>query len=124
MSTNSMHRYDFVLFFDVTNGNPNGDPDVGNAPAHRTGKRDTVWSGTFVSSGKSEITSLLRNRKQTVNRSPGYDIYMKEKSILNQQQAFAYTALKDQGLEIDAATGKSKPGNEESAPLMDVSNLL
>jgi CRISPR-associated protein Csd2 len=27
------HRYDFALIFDVINGNPNGDPDAGNAPA-------------------------------------------------------------------------------------------
>ena len=26
------HRYDFVFLFDVTNGNPNGDPDAGNLP--------------------------------------------------------------------------------------------
>ena len=26
------HRYDFALIFDVTNGNPNGDPDAGNSP--------------------------------------------------------------------------------------------
>ncbi len=26
------HRYEFVYFFDVTNGNPNGDPDAGNLP--------------------------------------------------------------------------------------------
>ena len=26
------NRYDFVLFFDVENGNPNGDPDAGNLP--------------------------------------------------------------------------------------------
>ena len=26
------NRYDFVFFFDVTNGNPNGDPDAGNLP--------------------------------------------------------------------------------------------
>ena len=26
------HRYDFVLLFDVTDGNPNGDPDAGNLP--------------------------------------------------------------------------------------------
>lgn len=27
------HRYDFVLLFDVKDGNPNGDPDAGNLPA-------------------------------------------------------------------------------------------
>src|SRR5918996_4741185 len=26
------HRYDFVYFFDITDGNPNGDPDAGNLP--------------------------------------------------------------------------------------------
>ena len=34
------NRYDFVMLFDVENGNPNGDPDAGNAP--RTLKRDTA----------------------------------------------------------------------------------
>ena len=32
MSTPVQHRYDFVYFFDVTDGNPNGDPDAGNLP--------------------------------------------------------------------------------------------
>ena len=32
MSTVLANRYDFVFFFDVTDGNPNGDPDAGNLP--------------------------------------------------------------------------------------------
>ena len=36
------NRFDFVLFFDVKNGNPNGDPDAGNMPAHRSGNRAAV----------------------------------------------------------------------------------
>ena len=32
MSTPVQHRYDFVYLFDVTDGNPNGDPDAGNLP--------------------------------------------------------------------------------------------
>ena len=32
MSTAIQHRYDFVYLFDVTDGNPNGDPDAGNLP--------------------------------------------------------------------------------------------
>ena len=32
MSTPIQNRYDFVYFFDVTDGNPNGDPDAGNLP--------------------------------------------------------------------------------------------
>lgn len=30
--TATAHRYEFVYLFDVTNGNPNGDPDAGNLP--------------------------------------------------------------------------------------------
>lgn len=32
MAESIQNRYDFVLFFDVKNGNPNGDPDAGNMP--------------------------------------------------------------------------------------------
>lgn len=35
MSVSIANRYDFVVFFDVENGNPNGDPDAGNMPQHR-----------------------------------------------------------------------------------------
>ena len=31
------NRYDFVILFDVENGNPNGDPDSGNMPPDRSG---------------------------------------------------------------------------------------
>ena len=32
MSEPIKNRYDFVILFDVENGNPNGDPDAGNMP--------------------------------------------------------------------------------------------
>ena len=46
------HRYEFVYLFDITNGNPNGDPDAGNLP--RLDPRPTVaWSRTSASSARS-----------------------------------------------------------------------
>ena len=42
------NRYEFVILFDVENGNPNGDPDAGNMP-----KLAWAWSPTCASSGKS-----------------------------------------------------------------------
>ena len=56
------NRYEFVILFDVENGNPNGDPDAGNMP--RVDPRPGWgWSQTYASSVKSEIT--LRRSKKT-----------------------------------------------------------
>ena len=56
------NRYDFIMLFDVENGNPNGDPDAGNmprvdpeTPRELTRKAVMVISPTFVSSARSAI---------------------------------------------------------------------
>lgn len=46
MSTIS-NRYEFVVFFDVENGNPNGDPDAGNMPRIDR-KPATAWLPTYA----------------------------------------------------------------------------
>ena len=81
------NRYEFVVFFDVINGNPNGDPDSGNMPR------------TDPESSKGLVTDVCLKRKirnfieLSEGTSPGYDIYVKEKSILNLQNKKAYEAL-------------------------------
>jgi CRISPR-associated protein Csd2 len=81
------NRYEFVYFFDVTNGNPNGDPDAGNMP--RLDPESSKGLVTDVS-----LKRKIRNYIQlTEENSPGYDIYVQEKSVLNQQNHKAYDAL-------------------------------
>lgn len=81
------NRYEFVYFFDVTNGNPNGDPDAGNMP--RLDPESSKGLVTDVS-----LKRKIRNFIQlTEENSPGYDIYVQEKSVLNQQNQKAYDAL-------------------------------
>ena len=81
------NRYEFVYFFDVINGNPNGDPDAGNMP--RLDPESSKGLVTDVS-----IKRKIRNYIQlTENNTPGYDIYVQEKSVLNQQNKKAYEAL-------------------------------
>ena len=81
------NRYEFVYFFDVTNGNPNGDPDAGNMPR------------LDPESSRGLVTDVCLKRKIrnyieiTEENQPGYDIYVKEKSILNLQNKKAYDAL-------------------------------
>ena len=48
------HRYDFVYLFDVTDGNPNGDPDAGNLP-----RLDPVdGDGASVEQGDTVLEAL------------------------------------------------------------------
>lgn len=81
------NRYEFVCFFDVTNGNPNGDPDAGNMPR------------LDPESSKGLVTDVCLKRKirnfieLTEENTQGYDIYVKEKSVLNLQNKKAYDAL-------------------------------
>ena len=105
-------RYDFVLLFDVTNGNPNGDPDAGNAPRLDPETGHGLVSDVCI---KRKIRNFITLAKTGVDGQPmaGYDIYVKERAILNQQHARAYEALKPNGAEIEK--GKSKPGFEDQA---------
>jgi CRISPR-associated protein Csd2 len=81
------NRYEFVYFFDVTNGNPNGDPDAGNMP--RLDPESSKGLVTDVS-----LKRKIRNYIQlSEENTPGYDIYVQEKSVLNQQNQKAYDAL-------------------------------
>jgi CRISPR-associated protein Csd2 len=81
-------RYDFVLLFDVQDGNPNGDPDAGNQPR------------IDPETGQGLVTDVCLKRKirnyvlLTQPDKPGLDIYVKEKAVLAQQHAKAYEALK------------------------------
>lgn len=87
MTTPIQNRYEFVYLFDVTNGNPNGDPDAGNMPR------------LDPESSKGLVTDVCLKRKirnfieMTESEQAGFDIYVKEKSILNLQNKKAYEAL-------------------------------
>ena len=93
MSATISHRYDFVLLFDVQNGNPNGDPDAGNAP-----RLDPETGHGLVSdvSLKRKIRDYVSLAKRTPDNAPvqGYDIYVQLHSVLETQHRRAYEALK------------------------------
>ncbi len=86
------HRYDFIYFFDVKDGNPNGDPDAGNQPR------------IDPETGQGIVTDVCLKRKVrnfvTLAKAGEayYDIYVKERGILANEQRKAYEALKDDGV--------------------------
>ena len=70
-------RYDFIYLFDVTDGNPNGDPDAGNMP------RMDAETGMGLVSDVC-LKRKVRNYVQvTKGQQPQYDIFIKEGSVLN-----------------------------------------
>ncbi|WP_018916768.1 type I-C CRISPR-associated protein Cas7/Csd2 [Vreelandella zhanjiangensis] len=81
------NRYEFVLLFDVTNGNPNGDPDAGNLPRLDPETNQGLVTDVCL---KRKIRNYVALEKE---QDAGYAIYMQEKSVLNNQHKKAYEAL-------------------------------
>ncbi|HYE36739.1 type I-C CRISPR-associated protein Cas7/Csd2 [Methylocaldum sp.] len=80
-------RYDFVLLFDVKDGNPNGDPDAGNLP-----RLDAETGHGLVTdvSLKRKVRNYIGMAKRD---QPPHEIYVKEKAILNDQHERAYIGI-------------------------------
>lgn len=87
MTTPIQNRYEFVLLYDVENGNPNGDPDAGNMP------RIDPETGYGIVTDVC-LKRKIRNFVEIVKGdSTGYRIYVKEGIPLNQNHAEAYLAI-------------------------------
>jgi CRISPR-associated protein Csd2 len=84
---NLTNRHDFVLLFEVKDGNPNGDPDAGNLP-----RLDAETGHGLVTD-----VSLKRKVRNFVGLVKGdaspYEIYVKEKAILNKTHERAYEGI-------------------------------
>ena len=102
MSEPIKNRYDFVILFDVENGNPNGDPDAGNMP--RVDPETGYGLVTDVC-----LKRKIRNYVETLKEdAPGYRIYIKDGTPLNRSDNEALAAL---GIKEDLkAAKKADPG--------------
>lgn len=88
------NRYEFVVLFDVENGNPNGDPDAGNLP------RIDPESGYGIVTDVC-LKRKVRNYVEAVKEeSEGYRIYIKEDVPLNRSDNEAYKYLETDDKEI------------------------
>ena len=88
MSEAIKNRYEFVVLFDVENGNPNGDPDAGNMP--RIDPETGYGLVTDVC-----LKRKIRNYVETVKENEkGYGMYIREDVPLNRSDNLAYEYLK------------------------------
>ncbi len=104
------HRYDFVLLFDVKNGNPNGDPDAGNAPRIDPETGHGLVSDVCLKRKIRNYVTLVKAPSGVP--ADGYDIYVKERAILNDQHQRAYDA---KGLKGEAKGAEKQRENEDAA---------
>jgi CRISPR-associated protein Csd2 len=86
-ATGLTRRHEFVLYFDVTNGNPNGDPDAGNLP-----RLDPETNRGLVSDVclKRKIRNYVALAKRD---APGHEIYMRDGATLNNEHKRAWAAV-------------------------------
>ncbi|MDR1204357.1 MAG: type I-C CRISPR-associated protein Cas7/Csd2 [Peptococcaceae bacterium] len=83
------NRYDFVILYDVENGNPNGDPDADNMPRVDPDTDHGIVTDVCV---KRKIRNYIDIVK---NGEPGYNIYIKQGTALNTQDAKGVDAIKN-----------------------------
>lgn len=81
------NRHEFVLFFDVANGNPNGDPDAGNLPRLDPETNRGLVTDVALKRKVRNYVSLARPD------AAGHEIYMSEGAVLNNEHKKAWSAV-------------------------------
>lgn len=105
------HRYDFVLLFDVKDGNPNGDPDAGNLP-----RLDAETGHGLVTD--VSLKRKVRNFVTVVHQyKRPHDIYVRERAVLGRSHVEAF---KDLGITLGEETRVRVPAELRTA-LLEIS---
>ena len=101
---NLTNRYDFVFIFDVKDGNPNGDPDAGNMPRLDAESGHGLVTDVSIKRKIRNFVGLVKeqDRREPLQGEKRFEIYVREKSILNHQNQRAYSALKLDPVESSA----------------------
>ena len=99
---NLSNRYDFVLIFDVKDGNPNGDPDAGNMPRMDAESGHGLVTDVALKRKIRNFVGLVKDQDQREPEADEkrFEIYVREKAILNHQNQRAYSALKLDAVEL------------------------
>jgi CRISPR-associated protein Csd2 len=106
--TSLANRYDFVFLFDITNGNPNGDPDAGNRPRLDPETNQGLVTDVSLKRKIRNYAELIRGDQK------GYAIYVSEGAVLNERHRQAYQAVRAEDTRV-AHEKKLHPHSEEEA---------
>ena len=90
------NRYDFIYLFDVKDGNPNGDPDAGNLPRIDPETGHGLVTDVCLKRKVRNFIQMVKAEAQDKDadrNAQGFDVYVREKAILNNQHLRAYKSL-------------------------------
>ena len=108
------NRYDFVLLFDVKDGNPNGDPDAGNLPRLDAETGQGLVTDVCLKRKIRNFVALTKDQAESTEKLQGgkkrFEIYVKEKAVLNKQHERAYVAIGRKDM-LDSEDKKRKGGD-------------
>lgn len=108
MSEAIKNRYEFVILFDVENGNPNGDPDAGNMPRVDPETGYGIVTDVCLKRKIRNYVELVREDKKDAGDGKDYRIYIKDGVPLNRSDNEAYIHVN-----ADEKTIKSAKKNDE-----------
>jgi CRISPR-associated protein Csd2 len=111
--TTLANRYDFTLVFEVTNGNPNGDPDAGNMPRLDPETNKGLVSDVSLKRKIRNYIDLARTGEE------GFHIYVEEGAILNEQHRKAYKALRPGDAKAEKDAKLNPKDDAEAVKLRD-----
>jgi len=107
-------RHDFAFLFDVTNGNPNGDPDAGNLPRIDPETMRGLVTDVCIKRKIRDWVDMTRGTEE------GFEIYVQNKGIalnaLHQrahQAVFGAAALENGQVAADTKRSKGAKGGEQ-----------
>ena len=104
------NRFDFVLVFDVKDGNPNGDPDAGNLPRIDPETGHGLVTDVCLKRKVRNFVQITKSDPTTDEPQKTYDIYIKEKAVLGRAHFMAFRELG-----IDTGEESRKPVPKELA---------
>ncbi|AMQ28517.1 TPA: type I-C CRISPR-associated protein Cas7/Csd2 [Legionella pneumophila] len=117
------NRYDLVFIFDVKDGNPNGDPDAGNLPRIDVETGCGLVTDVCLKRKIRNYVSLVKNPMELTQpldkNQMRYEIYVREKAILNKQNERAYIGIgEEELLKVDNKKRKGGGKVEEARQWM------
>ena len=112
------NRYDFVLVFDVKDGNPNGDPDAGNLPRLDAESGHGLVTDVSLKRKVRNFVGLTRDQSESAPAfgEKRFEIFVKEKAVLNQQIERAYSTSEEVAAALDAWKAWQKDKKKQPKP--------
>jgi CRISPR-associated protein Csd2 len=108
MSNILTNRHDLLILFDVTNGNPNGDPDAGNMPRIEPNTNKGLISDVCI---KRKIRNYVEQFTPARSNANGYDIQIRQGTVIEKQIKEAIDQVVDKKVNIPGQSDPEKVKN-------------